>query len=158
MTQSLSRRPSQAPLLIRIWNPLTNRLLRLGVPMGPNTMITVRGRTSGEPRSAPVAIAPIEGRRYVIGAYGDVQWVRNLRAAGEADIQVSGGSEHVRATELDRAAATEFFGETLPRYIAHFPRLGRVFGRALFGAVAPEIFSDPALAAETRPVFELHAA
>ena len=153
----ISRPPSKAPLLLRLSNPMARTLLRAGMPMGPNTLLTVRGRTSGEPRTAPVAVAPIEGQRYVIGAYGDVQWVRNLRAAGEADIRTPAGMEHVRAVELDREAAVEFFTATLPSYIAKFPRLGRFFGRLLFGLVAPEIFSDPARAAETRPVFELRA-
>ena len=71
-------------------NPVTRRLLRAGLPMGPNTLLTVRGRTSGVPRSAPVAIVAVDGRRYVIGAYRDVQRVRNLRAAGTAVVRLDG--------------------------------------------------------------------
>ena len=148
----------RAPGLIRLSNPLTRRLMKLGVPMGPNTLLTVRGRTSGEPRSAPVAVVEIDGRRWVIGAYGDVQWVRNLRAAGEADIRVHGKPLHVRATELDHEAAATFFGTTLASYIGRFPWFGRAFAKLLFGSVAPEILNDPERAATTRPVFELTAA
>ena len=155
MTTLTTRPPARVPALIRLSNPLTRRLLRANMPMGPNILKTVRGRTSGEPRSAAVAVAEIDGRRYVIGAYGDAQWVRNLRAAGEADIRIHGQTEHVRASELDHAAALTFFDTTLPQYIAHFPRLARGFARVLFGSVAPEIFNDHALAATTRPVFEL---
>ena len=144
-----------APALVRTWNPLVRRLLRIGVPMRPNVLLTVRGRTSGEPRTAPVAIAEIAGHRYVIGAYGNVHWVRNLRAAGEADIDIHGRHEHVRATELDREAALVFFRDTVPSYTARFPRLGRAFLQLLFRSVAPEVVLDPAKAAETRPVFEL---
>jgi hypothetical protein len=93
----------------------------------------------------------------VIGAYGEVNWVRNLRAAGEADIKVRGGMEHVRATELDQPAARTFFGKTLPGYIARFPWIGRAFARLLFGLVGPEVLNDPERAAATRPVFELFA-
>ncbi|MEA2674398.1 MAG: hypothetical protein QOI92_1590 [Chloroflexota bacterium] len=149
---------NRAPRLIRLSNPLSRGLLRLGMPMGPNTLLTVRGRTSGEPRSAAVAIMEMDGKRWIIGAYGAVQWVQNLRAAGEADVQLHGKAVHVRATELDRAAATTFFRETMPAYVAHFPRIGRAFAKVLFGSVAPEILSDPERAAETRPVFELDAA
>jgi deazaflavin-dependent oxidoreductase (nitroreductase family) len=144
------------PGLFRLSNPLTRRRLRLGLPMGPNVLLTVRGRTSGEPRTAPVAVVEIDGRRWIIGAYGDVQWVRNLRAAGEAEIRVHGKPLHVRATELDHAAATTFFGETLPGYVRRFPWFGRAFARVLFGSIAPEILNDPDRAATTRPVFELH--
>ena len=48
---------TQAPALVRASNPLTRRLLRLGLPMGPNVLLTVRGRSSGLPRTAPVAVA-----------------------------------------------------------------------------------------------------
>lgn len=68
--------------------------MRLGLPMGLNVLLTIRGRTSGQPRTAPVAIAEIDGRRFIIGAYGEVQWVRNLRVVGEADIAFKGRTEN----------------------------------------------------------------
>jgi len=144
-----------APAIVRLSNPITRRLLRLGLPMGPNVLLTIRGRSSGLPRTAPVAVAEIDGRRYVVGAYGDVHWVRNLRAAREGDIRMHGRVEHVRATELDREAAITFFGETLAGYIGRLPAYGRAFVRVLFGLVAPDLLNDPVRAAATRPVFEL---
>jgi deazaflavin-dependent oxidoreductase (nitroreductase family) len=149
---------TKVPAFIRYSNPITRALLRVGLPMGPNVLMTVRGRTSGEPRTAPVAVAEIDGRRYVIGAYGEVHWVRNLRAAGEADIMVNGRIEHVRAVELDHAGGTTFFGTTLPGYIGRFPWIARLFARVLFGFIGPEVLSDPERAAATRPVFELRSA
>lgn len=145
----------RVPLFVRGSNPLTRRLLRAGMPMGPNTLLTVRGRTSGEPRSAPVAIMNVDGRRYVIGAYGDVHWVRNLRAAGEGTIREHGRDVTVTARELEGAEAVEFFGVILPGYVARFPWFGRAFARLLFGLVGKEVLDDPELAATTRPVFEL---
>lgn len=147
----------QAPALIRATNPLTRRLLRIGVPMGPNLLLTVRGRTTGVPRSAPVAVVETDGRRWIIGAYGDVQWTRNLRAAGVAEVESHGRREHVNARELDVEEATRWFATVLPTFVARLPWFGRLFARMLFSAVAPEIRSDPARAARTRPVFELRA-
>ena len=144
-----------APWFVRAPNGLVRWLLAKGAPMGPNVAMTVVGRTSGVGRTFPVAVSAIEGRRYVIGAYGDVNWTRNLRAAGEATIREKGVATRVTAHELTPDEATTFYAEQLPRYIAHFPAIGRFFGRVLFGAVAPEILSDPAKAARTRPVFEL---
>jgi deazaflavin-dependent oxidoreductase (nitroreductase family) len=144
-----------APAIVRAANPLTRRLLRLGLPMGPNVLLTVRGRSTGLPRTAPVAIAEIDGRRYVIGAYGEVHWVRNLRAAGQAEIRLRGRAVTVTAHELDRDAARRFFGDTLTSYVAGLPWFGRLFVRILFQVAAPEILNDPERAAATRPVFEL---
>jgi deazaflavin-dependent oxidoreductase (nitroreductase family) len=146
---------ARAPLFVRGSNPLTRRLLRAGMPMGPNTLLTVRGRTSGVPRSAPVAILNVDGRRYVIGAYGDVQWVRNLRAAGEGTIREHGREVAVTARELEGAEAVEFFAVTLRGFVARLPWFGRAFARFLFGLVGREVLDDPECAATTRPVFEL---
>src|SRR5215216_4468313 len=99
---------AQAPAIVRRSNPLTTRLLRLGVPMGPNLLLTVRGRSSGQPRTAPVAVVEVGDRRWIMGAYGDAQWVRNLRVAGEADITSHGRTEHVTTVELDQQQATAF--------------------------------------------------
>jgi deazaflavin-dependent oxidoreductase (nitroreductase family) len=147
---------THAPALVRRSNPLARRLLRIGMPMGPNVLLTVRGRTSGEPRTAPVAIVEVDGRRWVIGAYGEVQWVRNLRAAGEAEIELRGRRERVRATELDREAAAAFYRDRLRPYVARLPPLGRLFARGLFAMVGADVLRDPEAAAATRPVFELH--
>ena len=157
MTDAQTRRSDRAPGFVRAPNGIVRWLLARGVPMGPNVAMTVRGRSSGEPRTFPVAVSEIEGRRYVMGAYGDVNWTRNLRAAGEATIHEHGRDVHVLAHELTPDEARVFYSSKLPAYIAHFPRLGRAFGRLLFGAVAPEILNDPAKAARTRPVFELTA-
>ena len=157
-TQTPARAPARAPGFVRVPDGLVQWLLRHGAPLGPNGLLTIRGRTTGQLRTAPIAITEVDGRRYVIGAYGDVNWTRNLRAAGEADVQLHGRSEHVRATELDPAAAEEFFGVTLRAYVARFPWLGRAFARVLFGIVGPEVLDDPKKAAATRPVFELTSA
>lgn len=144
-----------APAFVRASNPVSRRLLRLGTPMGPNVLLTVRGRSSGLPRSAAVAVVELDGRRWVIGAYGDVQWVRNLRAAREGDITVRGEVEHVAARELEQTEAADFYARILPTYVGRLPWFGRVFAHVLFSAAAPEVRNDPARAALTRPVFEL---
>jgi len=153
MTETLTR--DRAPALIRATNPLTRRLLRLGLPMGPNLLLTVRGRTTGQPRTAPVAVVEASGRRWIIGAYGDVQWTRNLRAAGAADVESHGHREHVLARELGVAEATHWFTSELPAFVGGLPWFGRLFARLLFSAIAPDVLTDPATAARTRPVFEL---
>jgi len=149
---------SQAPSIIRKSNSLTSRLLRAGLPMGPNRLLTVRGRSSGQPRTFPIAVVQVEGRRWIAGAYGDVQWTRNLRAAGEAELEARGHMEHVQARELSRDEATLWFRDVFQPYVARLPFAGRLFGRAFFRLVGPEFLGDPERAAATRPVFELTSA
>jgi deazaflavin-dependent oxidoreductase (nitroreductase family) len=98
-----------------------------------------------------------DGRRWVIGAYGDVQWVRNLRAAGEGELRVGGRTETVTARELDETEATDFYARILPTYVRALPWFGRLFARVLFATAAPEVRTDPERAALTRPVFELRS-
>ncbi len=148
---------TQAPAIVRYWNPLARGLLRAGLPMGPNLLLTVRGRVSGEPRTAPVAVLDIDGRRYVLAAYGDVHWVRNLRVAREADLEARGGREHVTARELAPDEAVAFY-RGLPAIVRRYPWFGRAFAKALFGLVGPEVLQDPEAAAARHPVFELTAA
>ncbi len=149
---------SQAPAFVRLSNPLASALLRVGMPMGPNTLVTIRGRTTGQARSMPLAVMEMDGRRWIIGAYGDVNWTRNLRTAGEAEIQVDGRNVRVRATELGPAAAQRFFTETLPGYVGRFSLAGRAFAKVFFRLAAPDIVRDPRGAAAAHPVFELQSA
>jgi deazaflavin-dependent oxidoreductase (nitroreductase family) len=158
-THSTRSRPhASAPAYVRKPNSLVRALLRLGVPMGPNTLLTVRGRTSGEPRTVPVAVTEADGRRWVIGAYGDVNWVRNLRAAGGGEVVLDGRPTKVTATELDEAEAEWFFRDIVGPYLRRLPRILQAVVRALFRHLAPDMLTDPALAARKRPVFELFTA
>ena len=74
------------PWYVPLFGPIARVLLARGVPLGFNGLITVRGRKSGLPRTTPVAIIEVAGRRWVWAPWGEVQWVRNLRAAGDATI------------------------------------------------------------------------
>ncbi len=82
----------RAPSFVEKLNPLVQWMMGIGVPMGPNGLITIRGRVSGEPRTTPVAYVVIGGRTWVQSPFGDVNWVRNLRAAGEATIAFGNGA------------------------------------------------------------------
>ena len=82
------RRRPRIPRIVPIFNPIARRLLGLGLPLGPNALLTVRGRKTGQPRTTPVALVEIGGRRWVVGTFGEVNWVRNLRVAREAGLAV----------------------------------------------------------------------
>jgi len=145
---------ARAPAFVRFFDPLMRRLLAIGFPMGPNTLLVVRGRKSGQPRSAGVAVVEIGTRRWITGAYGDVHWVRNLRAAGEAQLRVKRRMERVRAVELSVAEAAAFYRDVLAPYIRGLPWPARLAGSIFAG----DALRDPDTAAAQHPVFELHAA
>jgi len=142
------------PGYVGVFNPIARRVLKAGPLMGPNALITVRGRKSGEPRTTPVAVVDISGRRWVVGTFGDTNWVRNLRAAGEATMTVGRRQEAVKANELTVEERTRFFRDVLTPYVRRL-RVGTIL-LSILGA--RDIVDDPAAAAEKRPVFELRAA
>ena len=75
------------PRWLKPMNKVVIALGRLGVPAGPMVTLTVRGRTSGQPRATPVTPITVDGREYVIAALEEADWARNLRAAdGRATI------------------------------------------------------------------------
>ena len=152
MTTAISH---AAPAFIRLSAPITRRMLRFGVPMGPNALLTVRGRISGHPQTVPLAIAQIGDRRWVVGTFGDTNWVLNLRATPEAQLTVGSLSEPVRAIELSADQKLVFFGDTLPGYLRGLPLRWRLMVRMLLTAAAPQMLRDPSRAAQTRSVFEL---
>jgi deazaflavin-dependent oxidoreductase (nitroreductase family) len=130
---------------------LLRRLLAAGVPLGPNALVTVVGRTSGQPRTTPLAIIEVDGRRWLWSPWGDVQWVRNLRAAGHATIAVRRQTEDVTAAELDPAQRIVFFRDVLAPFARNL-RGGMAFVRVVDGVD----LDRPVEAADGRPVFELH--
>ncbi|MEZ0239398.1 MAG: nitroreductase family deazaflavin-dependent oxidoreductase [Chloroflexota bacterium] len=140
----------RVPWFVPLFNRLVKPLLRAGMPMAFNGLLTVRGRTSGEPRTTPLAIIEVDGRRWIWSPWGDVHWVRNLRAAGEATIVVRRHEETVRAVELDPAQRLGFFRDTFGPLARRIP-FGVTFVRMLDGVDV----RDPAKAAEGRAVFEL---
>src|SRR5690349_18807718 len=87
------------PLFVRLGNMVTTVLLRRGVSMRTNTLLTVPGRKSGVPRTTPVTILEVDGRRYIQSPFGETDWVRNLRAAGIATLTNGRRQETVRAVE-----------------------------------------------------------
>ena len=134
-----------------IFNPIATSLLAAGVPLGFNGLITIRGRKSGLPRTTPVAIIEVSGRRWVWAPWGEVQWVRNLRAAGCATIAVRGRKEEVSATELDPTERIGYFRDVLGPLARSIP-----FGVQFIRIVDGVDLNDSVAAAEGRRVFEFH--
>ncbi len=144
-------RAARVPRSVSIFSPILKFLLVLGVPLGYNRLVTIRGRKSGLPRTAAIAVLEASGRRWVWAPWGEVHWVLNLRAAGVATIAVRGKKEEVRATELGPTERVGFFRDVLGPFARSIP-----FGVSFIRIVDGVDLNRPLEAAEGRPVFELH--
>jgi deazaflavin-dependent oxidoreductase (nitroreductase family) len=97
----------------RMSNSLLTTLLRAGVNMGTMSLLTVRGRKSGQPHSVPVTLIIQDNQRWLVAPYGVVQWVRNLRAAGTATLTHGRRSETISVTELPAREAAPILKQYL---------------------------------------------
>jgi deazaflavin-dependent oxidoreductase (nitroreductase family) len=117
----------------RVFGPLIRWAIRRGIA-GPNVLVTVRGRRSGRPRTTPVAMLELGDARYLQASFGDVAWVRNLRAAGEARVARGRWSEMCGATELP----PEIAGPLMRTALAPFHR-SRLVGALLGPTIRPPV-------------------
>lgn len=138
------------PRWVPYFNAIAKPLLALGVPMGPDVLITVRGRKTGLPRTTPVTICEHGGRRGFISPFGETDWARNLRAAGTATITMGRKRETVRTVELSPAEAAGFIRDVIVP-IARQSRFGDWFVRK----VDRIDIDHPEEAVVGRPVFEI---
>src|SRR5437762_1770517 len=86
--------------VFKVGNFFMRTMLSLGISLNGTTLITVPGRKSGKPRSTPITMVTFEGQRYIQSPFGNVDWVRNLRAAGKADLSWGRRHETVTVTEM----------------------------------------------------------
>ena len=89
----------------RTGNALITTLLRAGVKLGTTSLLTVRGRKSGQPHTVPVTLVEQDGQRWLVAPYGVVQWVRNVRATGTASLTRGRRAEAISVTELPAGEA-----------------------------------------------------
>lgn len=151
--------------VLRLANPIFIRYLGVGLPGGPNVLLTVRGRSSGRPRGAAVSMMQLGDRRFVQAAFGEVNWVRNLRAAGQAVVTKGRHSDSVDAVELSPEAAGALMCEALAPY-GRSRLLRAVVGPTTrppigilhaFGVRIDETVDEYVADARRHPVFELLA-
>jgi deazaflavin-dependent oxidoreductase (nitroreductase family) len=146
-------RPLKVPWYMPLFNVVAKPLLRRGVPIGPNGLLTVPGRKTGQPRTTPVAVIEWQGRRWVWAPWGEVQWVKNLRAAKHATVTAHKRPYEYEARELDETERRSFFGDVLTSLSKQYP------GGYWFFRLADGIdLHHPDEVAKNRRVFELLAA
>lgn len=95
----------RSTLFGRVGNKMVVALSRMRLKIGVIWLLTVPGRKSGQMRTTPVAVVERGGQRYLVAAFGVVNWVHNLRAAGGGTLTRGGRSEAITVTELTPAEA-----------------------------------------------------
>ena len=136
-TRSVSTPVARVPLQVRLFSGILKALLAARVPLGYNRLVTIRGRKTGIPRTTAIAVLDVSGRRWMWAPWGEVNWVRNLRAAGRATIEQRGREEEVRATELDADERVGFFRDVLAPLARSLP-FGVTFIRLVDGVDVTE--------------------
>jgi deazaflavin-dependent oxidoreductase (nitroreductase family) len=99
--------------LRRLGNRLIAPLVRLGLAGRRTHVLTVRGRRSGRRYSTPVQLVLDGGRRWLVAPYGEREWVKNARAAGEVELSRARRTTRHRIEEADAEQAAPILREYL---------------------------------------------
>lgn len=130
----------------RLINSLFRVLTRLGLEATYRHILTVPGRKTGRLYSTPVDVIEFDDQRWLVAGYGPTNWVRNVRAAGEATLSRGRRSHRFRVEEADRPAAVP----VLRKYMTEI-RVTRPY----FDAAPDSPDQDVAAELRRHPVFRL---
>ncbi len=109
------------------FSPVANKIaMRLG--WRDVATLAISKRTSGDVQELPVIPVEHGGARFIVSTRGESEWVRNLRAAGQAELKdKKGRGERVRATEIpveERPPVLEAYRKKVGREVdTYFKRL-----------------------------------
>jgi deazaflavin-dependent oxidoreductase (nitroreductase family) len=131
----------------RILNALITPPTRLGLTGRRTHILTVRGRKTGRRYSTPVQLVIEGGRRWLVAPYGEREWVKNARAAGELEL--------TRALRTTRYAVEEVGPEEAAPVLREYLRTTPVVKR-FFAATRDSPLEAFAAEAPRHPVFRLH--
>jgi deazaflavin-dependent oxidoreductase (nitroreductase family) len=97
MTEVTYKKPG---FFANAFNRAVGLLSRMGISLAGSRRLTVRGRKTGKPHSTPVNPLEIDGVTYLVAPRGNTQWVRNLRVAGEGDLNHGSRATHFHGEEV----------------------------------------------------------
>ena len=132
----------------RLVNVLMKGLLRIGLAGRHTYLLSVSGRKSGRTHSTPVILVE-NGERWLVGPYGAVGWVLNLRAAGRATLSQGRHREEIRVSEVGPQESAPVLREYLRQVRVVRP----------FFAASPDSPLEAFVAeADQHPVFRIESA
>jgi deazaflavin-dependent oxidoreductase (nitroreductase family) len=101
------------------------RLARLFKP-SVVSVLSVPGRRSGQRSTVSVAVLSYGGQEYLVSAYGNTDWSRNLRVAGTARLTRKGRTKEVTTEEVPPEDRPPLIEEYL-RQFGKLPTVAKTF-------------------------------
>jgi hypothetical protein len=117
----------------------------LGLPPRRQVGLEVKGRRTGRRHTVALVITGYEGEQYLVSMLGECEWVRNVRASGEAQI-ISGRRRKVKLEEVP----IERRAPIIKEYIRVAPG-----GRPRIGLGTTATLADCQRVASNHPVFRI---
>jgi hypothetical protein len=120
--------PDTAPIFLRpgaverILGRTLAFLVRIGLVRGHFYVLEVRGRKSGKIIALPVDPLDFGGKRYLVSARGETNWVRNARSAGEVVLARAMRRHRYRVREVPPNLRPPILKAYLDRYAAEVQR------------------------------------
>ncbi len=90
------------------------------------SVLSVPGRRTGQRSTVSVAVLSYDGEEYLVSAYGNTDWSRNLRAAGKATLTRKGRTEEVTTEEVPTGDVQPLLDEYL-RQFGKLPTVAKTF-------------------------------
>jgi deazaflavin-dependent oxidoreductase (nitroreductase family) len=84
----------------RVFNPLLELSMKLGIGFRGSNILSVKGRKSGKTYTTPVNPLSFNGERYLVAPRGETGWVKNIRVSKEGELRIGGKREQIRVVEI----------------------------------------------------------
>ena len=137
------------PIGLLAFSRVPDRLLSLGVPLGPLRLLETQGRRTGRLHRVPVVILRSGRERWLVSPFGETAWVHNVRSGTEIRLGRGRRLRSIELTELrvaDRAPVLRLYR----RRFALIP-----FVRAAFDASGRDDSEVFAAEADRHPIFRV---
>jgi hypothetical protein len=131
---------------LKVANRLNIALLSRGIGPATQRVLTITGRTSGQPRRTPIALVSVQGVSYIVAGYPSSDWVRNARVAHRGTLSRGSTSTPVQLVEVPI--------EQRPPVLREFLRTVRG-GRSFLTVDARATDDELVAAAPGHPIFRI---
>jgi deazaflavin-dependent oxidoreductase (nitroreductase family) len=113
-------------LMAKIVNPaLMFAIQKLGFRGNGLAVLAVKGRKTGRVNKVPVNPVGFDGEMYLVSPRGNAQWVRNIRAAGDAELSLGRQTQHITVTEIPDDEKLPILREYVTRF---YSMVGSIMG------------------------------